>query len=101
MAEADPEPPPEEAAQVHTGEYDTGVNQPWTAASLLGRVQRRWKEGALSCSHDRPEGPPEYADNVPFYMYRPGEWKRTLFTDPPRGILHSITPVHWQGRASN
>jgi hypothetical protein len=31
-------------------------------------------------------------------MYRPGEWKRTLFTDQPRGILHSITPVHWQGR---
>jgi hypothetical protein len=42
--------------------------------------------------------PPDYADNVPVYMYRPGEWKRTLFTDQPRGILHSITPVHWQGR---
>jgi hypothetical protein len=42
--------------------------------------------------------PPDYADNVPVYMYRPGEWKRTLFTDQPRGILHSISPVHWQGR---
>jgi hypothetical protein len=42
--------------------------------------------------------PPEYADNVPVYLYRPGEWKRELFTDLPRGILHSITPVHWQGR---
>jgi hypothetical protein len=41
--------------------------------------------------------PPEYADNVPVYMYRPGEWKRTLLTDQPRGILHSITPIHWQG----
>ncbi len=42
--------------------------------------------------------PPDYADNVPVYMYRPGEWKRTLFTDQPRGVLHSIFPVHWQGR---
>ncbi len=42
--------------------------------------------------------PPEYADNVPVYLYRPGEWKRELFTDQPRGILHSILPVHWQGR---
>jgi hypothetical protein len=42
--------------------------------------------------------PPEYADNVPVYLYRPGEWKRTLFTGQPRGILHSIFPVHWQGR---
>src|SRR5204862_7304690 len=41
---------------------------------------------------------PDYAANVPVYMYRPGEWKRTLFTDQPRGILHSILPVHWQGR---
>ena len=41
---------------------------------------------------------PDYADNVPVYLYRPGEWKRTLFTDKPRGILHSIAPVHWQGR---
>jgi len=41
---------------------------------------------------------PDYADNVPVYLYRPGEWKRTLFTEQPRGILHSITPVKWQGR---
>jgi len=43
--------------------------------------------------------PPDYADNVPVYLYRPGEWKRTLYTDQPRGILHSITPVRWQGRS--
>jgi len=41
--------------------------------------------------------PPDYADNVPVYLYRPGEWKRTVFTEQPRGILHSITPVHWHG----
>jgi len=42
--------------------------------------------------------PPDYADPVPVYLYRPGEWKRSLLTDQPRGILHSILPVHWQGR---
>jgi len=42
---------------------------------------------------------PEYADNVPVYLYRPGEWKREVFTEEPRGILHSITPVGWKGRA--
>jgi hypothetical protein len=41
--------------------------------------------------------PPEYADRVPVYLYRPGEWKRTLLTDQPRGILHSIAPVRWTG----
>jgi hypothetical protein len=35
---------------------------------------------------------------VPVYLYRPGEWKRELYTDLPRGILHSITPVHWESR---
>jgi hypothetical protein len=42
--------------------------------------------------------PPDYADNVPIYLYRPGEWKRELFSEQPRGILHSIQPVRWQGR---
>lgn len=41
---------------------------------------------------------PEYADHVPVYVYRPGEWKRRIYTEAPYGILHSITPVHWQGR---
>jgi hypothetical protein len=42
--------------------------------------------------------PPNYAANVPIYLYRPGEWKREVFSEAPRGILHSIAPVHWQGR---
>jgi hypothetical protein len=42
--------------------------------------------------------PPDYADNVPIYLYRPGEWKRELFTDQARGVLHSILPIHWQGK---
>ncbi len=42
--------------------------------------------------------PPEYDDDVPIYMYRPGEWKRTLLTTLPHGILHSIEPVRWSTR---
>jgi len=41
---------------------------------------------------------PDYADNAPIYIYKPGEWKRTLLTDEPRGILHSIAPVAWDKR---
>ena len=42
--------------------------------------------------------PPDYDDDVPVYLYHPSEWKRTLLTEQPHGILHSIFPVHWQGR---
>jgi hypothetical protein len=41
---------------------------------------------------------PEYADQAPVYWYKPGEWKRTLLTDEPKGILHSIAPVAWDKR---
>lgn len=40
---------------------------------------------------------PDYADDVPIYLYRPGNWKRTTLTTAPRGILHSIAPVPWKG----
>jgi hypothetical protein len=82
--------------------------QPWTAREIdrIPTVHRlRWidfkgdgKKVLLVAPMIGPKAhPPEYADNVPVYMYRPGEWKRTLLTDQPRGILHSITPIHWQG----
>ncbi len=83
--------------------------QPWTAREIdrVPTVHRlRWidlkgdgKKALLVAPMIGAKArPPEYADNVPVYLYRPGEWKRTLFTEAPRGILHSITPVRWQGR---
>jgi len=42
--------------------------------------------------------PPEYADQAPVYLYHPGVWKREVYTTAPRGVLHSIYPVHWEGR---
>jgi hypothetical protein len=83
--------------------------QPWTAREIdrVPTVHRlRWIDLAgdgkkvllVAPMIGANARPPEYADNVPVYMYKPGEWKRTLLTDAPRGILHSITPVRWQGR---
>ena len=83
--------------------------QPWTAREIdrIPTVHRiRWIDLAgngkkvllVAPMIGAKATPPEYADNVPVYLYRPGEWKRELFTAEPRGILHSITPVHWSGR---
>jgi FG-GAP-like repeat/FG-GAP repeat len=83
--------------------------QPWTAREIdrVPTVHRiRWidlagngKKVLLVAPMIGPRAhPPDYADNVPVYVYRPGEWKRELFTDRPRGVLHSILPVNWQGR---
>jgi hypothetical protein len=38
---------------------------------------------------------PDYADNAPVYLYKPGEWKRIVLTEEPKGVLHSIAPVAW------
>jgi hypothetical protein len=83
--------------------------QPWTAREIdrIPTVHRiRWidlagdgkKSLLVAPMIGSKATPPNYADNVPVYIYKPGEWKRELFTDLPRGILHSITPVRWQGR---
>ena len=83
--------------------------QPWTAREIdrVPSVHRiRWIDLAgdgkkvllVAPMVGLKASPPDYADNVPVYLYRPGEWKRELFTDQPRGILHSIAPVRWQGR---
>ncbi len=39
--------------------------------------------------------PPLFEDDAPVYAYKPGEWKRTLVTNQPRGVLHSIAQVAW------
>ena len=41
--------------------------------------------------------PPQEGDAVPIYLYRPGEWKRETMTTEPRGVLHAIHPVNWDG----
>ena len=43
--------------------------------------------------------PPLCDDPAPIYLYRPGQWKRELLSSEPRGILHAINPVSWDGSA--
>lgn len=85
----------------------TDPRNPWTAREIdrVPTVHRiRWidlkgdgKKVLLVAPMIGPDAqPPEYADNVPVYLYQPGEWKRIVFTALPRGILHSINPVRWQ-----
>lgn len=42
---------------------------------------------------------PLYDDDVPIYLYRPGEWKRETLYAKLHGILHAINPVRWDGTA--
>jgi hypothetical protein len=41
--------------------------------------------------------PPVEGDPVPIYSYRPGTWTRETISTEPRGVLHAINPVDWDG----
>jgi hypothetical protein len=83
------------------------VRQPWTAREIdrVPTAHRvRWID---------PEGngrkvlllgpmvgrrfPPLEGDPVPIYLYRPGDWRRETLSTEPRGVLHAINPVDWDG----
>jgi len=90
--------------------HGSDIRQPWTAMEIdrVPTAHRvRWID---------PEGkgkkvllmaplvgmkarPPLYEDNVPIYLYRPGDWKREILCGDIRGILHAINPVNWDGSA--
>jgi len=41
--------------------------------------------------------PPVEGDSVPIYLYHPGTWARETISTVPRGVLHAINPVNWNG----
>lgn len=43
--------------------------------------------------------PPIEGDAVPIYLYHPGNWQRETISTVPRGVLHAINPVNWDGPA--
>ena len=43
--------------------------------------------------------PPVEGDSVPIYLYRPGKWTRETISEEPKGVLHAINPVNWDGSA--
>ncbi len=80
------------------------VRQPWTAREI-DRIPTAHRLRWIRTGPDGQKAllvaplvgvaarPPDYADSVPIYLYSPPDWKRTLLTKEPWGILHSITPV--------
>ncbi len=41
--------------------------------------------------------PPAEGDPTPIYLYHPGKWERETISTDPRGVLHAINPVSWDG----
>lgn len=83
------------------------VRRPWTA-SEIDRVptahRLRWVDPLGDGNKVLLVGPlvgtrypPVYNDSAPIYLYRPGEWKRETLSTDPRGVLHAIYPVNWDG----
>ncbi len=85
------------------------VRQPWTPREIdrVPTAHRvRWidpegngKKMLLVGPMVGTKYPPDSNDPVPIYLYRPGEWKRETLSTHPRGILHAINPVSWDGGA--
>lgn len=86
----------------------TDVRQPWSRREIdrVPTAHRvRWidsgpksrKALVLAPLVGLQARPPDYADSVPVYSYVSGDWKQTLLTNEPRGILHSILPFAFDG----
>lgn len=85
------------------------VRQPWTAREIdrVPTAHRvRWidpegtgKKVLLLGPMVGQRFPPVEGDSVPIYLYRPGQWQRETISTVPRGVLHAITPVNWDGTA--
>ncbi len=85
------------------------VRQPWKATEIdrVPTAHRvRWidpegngKKVLLVAPMVGVRFPPAQEDPVPIYLYRPNEWKRETLSAEPRGVLHAIVPVNWDGSA--
>jgi hypothetical protein len=83
------------------------IRRPWTAREIdrVPTAHRvRWidpqgdgKKVLLVAPMVGTKYPPDYSEPVPIYLYRPGQWKRETLSTHPRGILHAINPVSWDG----
>ena len=85
------------------------VRQPWTRREI-DRVptahRARWidpegngKKVLLLGPMVGKQFPPVEGDPVPIYLYHPGTWQRETISTVPRGVLHAINPVDWDGTA--
>lgn len=88
------------------------VRQPWTPREIdrVPTAHRvRWidlrgdgrKALLLSPLVGLKARAPQYDDDAPVYLYRPGEYKREAVITNLHGIVHAITPVAWQGKGES
>ncbi len=85
------------------------VRQPWTPREIdrVPTAHRvRWIDSAGTGKKVLLVGPmvgrqfpPAQGDSVPIYLYDPASWTRKTVSTAPRGILHAIYPVSWDGGA--
>jgi hypothetical protein len=99
--------PEQSAGNVVLLKSGADVRQPWTAHEIdrvptahrvrwidpEGRGQKVLLLGPMVGSRF----PPVDGDPVPLYLYRPGAWTRETLSTAPRGVLHAIYPVSWDG----
>ncbi len=89
--------------------HGRNVRKPWNAKEL-DRVptahRLRWidpegngKKVLLLGPMVGQRFPPVEGDPVPIYLYRPGQWQRETISTAPRGVLHAVNPVNWDGTA--
>ncbi len=86
------------------------VRQPWTAREIdrVPTAHRvRWIDPDGTGNQVLLLGPlvgqrypPQEGDQVPIYLYRPGQWKRETISNTPAGVLHAIHPVRWDDSAA-
>jgi hypothetical protein len=104
------EPSPEQSVgNVDLLKSGPDVRQPWTPREIdrVPTAHRvRWidpqgdgKKVLLVAPLVGRRYPPLFDDPVPIYLYRPGQWQRETLSTQPRGILHAINPVSWEGGA--
>ena len=83
------------------------VRKPWTSREIdrVPTAHRvRWidpegtgKKALLVAPIVGRRFPPLPEDPAPIYWYRPEQWKRETLSNAPRGILHAVYPVSWDG----
>ncbi len=101
--------PEQSVGNVAVFTHGADVREPWTAREI-DRVptahRLRWmdfegngKKALLLGPMVGRRFPPVEGDPAPIYLYRPGKWERETISTEPRGVLHAINPVNWDGGA--
>ena len=99
--------PEQSVGNVALFSHGEDVRQPWTSREIdrVPTAHRvRWMDsegnGKMALLLGPMVGkqfPPAEGDSVPIYLYHPGTWQRETISTEPRGVLHAINPVSWDG----